>query len=43
MFENAGCNHVKTVGQPDFELLLEDVKTPSDDASNVGKRFFTQI
>lgn len=41
MLKKGCCDHVKVVGQLDFELSLEDVKRPLADASIVGKWFFT--
>lgn len=28
IFEKASCKHIKTIGQPDFMVSLEDVKSP---------------
>jgi hypothetical protein len=42
MLEKAGCEHIKTVGQSDFKVCLEDIKSPSAEASNVGN-FFVDI
>lgn len=35
MLEKVGCKHVKTIGEPDFEVSLEDGKNPSLEASKM--------
>jgi hypothetical protein len=42
MLEKDGCEHIKTMGQPDFDVSLDDIKSPLDEASDVRKRFFTK-
>lgn len=42
MLEKYGCEHIKTMGQPDFDVSLDDIKSPLDEASDVRKRFFTK-
>jgi hypothetical protein len=42
-FYKDGCNHVKVVRHPNFKILVEDMKTPSDEASNDGQRFLHEL
>jgi hypothetical protein len=34
---------MKAMGQPDFPFSLDDIGSPSTEASNFGRRFFTNI
>lgn len=43
MLEKARCEHMKAMGQPDFPFSLDDIGSPSTEASNFGRRFFTNI
>lgn len=40
LLEKAGCKHVKTIGEPDFEVSLDDGKNPLLEASKMGQKFF---
>lgn len=43
LLEKAGCKHVKTIGEPDFEVSLDDGKNPLLEASKMGQKFFKCI
>jgi hypothetical protein len=41
--EKAGCEHVKAAAQPEFVFSVEDTKDPSDEASTLGGRFYSDV
>jgi hypothetical protein len=43
VLEKAGCKHIKTIGKPNFDTTVEDIKMPSKDALNAAKRFFFEV
>jgi hypothetical protein len=43
MLEKDGCEHMKVVGQPDFKISLDDIRSPSTETSNFVIRFFIDI
>jgi hypothetical protein len=43
MLEKVGCEHVKSMGQLDFEISLDNMRSPSAKASNFRRRLFTDI
>jgi hypothetical protein len=43
IFYKDECDHVKVVRHPNFKILVEDMKTPSDEASNDGQRFLHEL
>jgi hypothetical protein len=43
MLKKVGCEHMKAVGQPDFRVFLDDIKSPSTKASNFKRIFFIDI
>jgi hypothetical protein len=43
ILEKAGCEHVKILAQAEAAFSIEDTKDPSDEASLIGGKFFTDI
>jgi hypothetical protein len=43
VLERKGCEHVKSLAQPETALSSKDIKDPSAEASLVGGKFFTDI
>jgi hypothetical protein len=43
LLENAGCEHVKVVIQPDFVVLAKDIKEPSSEAIIFGGKFYSEL
>ena len=43
MLEKAGCELVKSMGQLDFEISHDNMRSPSAKASNFERRLFTDI
>jgi hypothetical protein len=43
MLEKVGCEHVKALGQSDFNTFIDDIRSPSTKASNVGKIFLQKF
>jgi hypothetical protein len=43
ILEKAGCEHVKAVGENDFGMAVEDIKTPSNSVLGAAKRFFFEL
>ena len=43
LLEKSGCEHVKTVIQPEFIILTNDIKKPSAEATALGGRFYSKI
>jgi hypothetical protein len=43
ILEKAGCDHVKTLAQAKAAFSVDDTKDPSDEASLVGVKFYTDI
>jgi hypothetical protein len=43
ILEKAGCEHVKTVAQPESIFLVDDTKDPSAEASLLGGRFYSDV
>jgi hypothetical protein len=41
--EKAGCEHVKVAAQPKFVVSVEATKDPSDEASTLGGRFYSDV
>jgi hypothetical protein len=40
--EKAGCDHTKVVAQPDFTFSADDIRKPSDEATNLGGKFYSE-
>jgi hypothetical protein len=43
LFEKVGCDHVKTIIQPEFKLSVDDIRQPSAEAVELGSRFCRDI
>jgi hypothetical protein len=43
ILEKTGCEHVKTLAQAEAAFSIDDTKDPSDEASSIGRNFFTDI
>ena len=43
ILEKKGCEHVKILAQTEATLSFEDARDPSDEASVIGGKFFTDI
>jgi hypothetical protein len=43
VLEKAGCEHVRTLAQAEGAFSIDDTKDPSDKASLIGGKFFTDI
>jgi hypothetical protein len=43
LLEKAGCEHVKTVIQPEFSVLANDIKEPSAEATTLGGKFYSKV
>ena len=43
LLEKAGCEHAKVVIQPDFVVLIKDIKDPSAEAIGIGGKFYSEI
>jgi hypothetical protein len=39
--EKADCEHVKTLAQAEAAFSIDNTKDPSDEASSIGGKFFT--
>jgi hypothetical protein len=42
-FVKAGCNHIRTVNRPNFNLSLSDIVNIPFEARSIGNKFITQI
>jgi hypothetical protein len=42
-FVKAGCNHVRTINRPNFNLLLSNLVNIPAKARSIGNKFITQI
>lgn len=43
MFEKAGCDHAKIVGEANFRMNVDDIKLPSKNVANAARRFFFEL
>jgi hypothetical protein len=43
LIEKAGCDHVKSIMRPKFEIYVDDIKDPSVEAIGLRRRFYTNI
>jgi hypothetical protein len=43
LLEKAGCEHAKTVIQPEFLVLASDVKHPSAEAIALSRKFYSEV
>jgi hypothetical protein len=43
LLEKAGSEHAKVVVQPDFSLLVNDIKEPSAEATTLGGKFYSEV
>ena len=43
ILEKVGCDHAKAVAQPDFAFSADDVKNPSDKATSLGGKFYSEV
>jgi hypothetical protein len=43
LLEKAGCEHAKTVIQPDFVVLANDIREPSTEAIALGGKFYSEV
>jgi hypothetical protein len=41
LLEKAGCDHVKSIIQSEFEIYVDDIKGHSGKAIELGRRFHT--
>jgi hypothetical protein len=41
--EKVGCDHAKTVAQPDFAFSDDDVRNPSAEATTLGGKFYSEV
>jgi hypothetical protein len=41
--EKVDCDHAKAVVQPEFVFSVDDIKTPSAEASTLGGKFYSEV
>lgn len=43
LLEKVVCDHVKTIIQQEFEISVDDIKQPSAEPTELGRRFYNDI
>jgi hypothetical protein len=43
VLEKSGCEHVKTIVETTFGIVVEDIKAPSKSVLGAAKRFFFEL
>lgn len=43
VLEKVVCDHVKTIIQQEFEISIDDIKQPSAEPTELGRRFYNDI
>jgi hypothetical protein len=43
ILEKVGCDHAKSVAQPNFAFSTDDVRNPSAEATTLGGKFYSEI
>jgi hypothetical protein len=43
ILEKVDCDHAKAVVQPEFVFSVDDIKTPSAEASTLGGKFYSEV
>lgn len=43
VLQKDGCEHIKTIGEIDFVMAIEDIKAPLKSMLSAAKRFFFEL